>query len=690
MNLAAALIYWVIIAAWLAVLATLALAFVRNPRTFGTTRLLLAVILVDTTRNVIENCYFGLYFGAKYGLFTTHLLDLLGNPALLVAPKLLNVASACLVLGLLVFRWLPAASRERIAADTRLRAQSEALEREAQERRRLFETSLDLILVTDRNGTLTSISPSARDIVGYTPEEVIGRNSAEFIFPADLDVVCNEMKLARRGRNMRNFEARYVAKNGRTTELSFSGVWSEPEQKHFFIGRDVTERNIAAKKLHSLAHFDQLTGLPNRASLHTDLGTLTTTDVHGASTAVVSFDLDGFKDVNGTLGHSFGDELLRNVADRLRSLVGANDRVYRVGGDEFVLVLSGCSDPLVATESASTILRRLGERIDISGHQFFLGASAGVAIWPVHGASVGEILSNADLALYDAKAAGGRAVRLFVPHLRARAEIRRKLGDELRRGNANEEFVLHYQPQLQATDGKVTGAEALLRWQHPERGPLAPGSFVEALADSPVAPDVGRWILATACARAAAWRATGQPIRVGVNVFPVQFRQKTLLADVRSALDRSGLPPELLELEITETIALGNDESLLATLTELRSWGVGLAFDDFGTGYASLSYLARFPFTRIKIDRSFVQKIATGAPSQNTAIVRSIIAMAHNLRLAVTAEGVETADQAKFLRARTCDELQGFLFARPLAPAAFDAFVSDARATAQVRSLAGL
>jgi EAL domain-containing protein (putative c-di-GMP-specific phosphodiesterase class I) len=331
-------------------------------------------------------------------------------------------------------------------------------------------------------------------------------------------------------------------------------------------------------------------------------------------------------------------------------------------------------------------LKRLDESFEIEGHQIFVAASAGVANAPRDGINPEDLLANANLGLHDAKAAGGRAIRLYSPSLRAQAQERRQLGNELRRAWANREFVLHFQPQLRLQDEKIVGAEALLRWRHPQRGLLAPGAFIGPLADSPIALEVGRWILIKACQTAAEWRTNGGlPIRVGVNLFPAQFRQGTLLDDVRAALAESALPPDALELEITENIALAQDEKLLDVLNELRSKGVGLAFDDFGTGFASLSYLARFPFTRIKIDRSFVQNISNESGAGDTAIVRSIIVMAHNLGMEVTAEGVETPAQTAFLRAKRCDEMQGFLYSKPLPAAAFEEFVEAARRNSRAR-----
>jgi diguanylate cyclase (GGDEF)-like protein len=423
----------------------------------------------------------------------------------------------------------------------------------------------------------------------------------------------------------------------------------------------------STKELTHLAHFDQLTGLANRFSLHNDLkGAILPNDGVVAATSIAMFDLDGFKDINDTLGHSVGDQLLQGVARRMAALTPGNGRFYRLGGDEFVLVMNNCGDPVAVAQTVENMLKRLATKFDISEHQLFVGASVGMAIAPHHGTDIEELLSNADLALYDAKSSGGNVSRLFVPVLRAKAHARRSLEIELRRACYNNEFELFYQPQVRTTDSTVVGVEALLRWRHPERGLLAPGAFIEALSESAVVGEVGRWILRSACQQAAAWRTDGLPLRMGVNLFPAQFQGKTLLEDIEKALEESGLPAEALEIEITENIALGEQDESLNVLRELRAKGVKLAFDDFGTGYASLSYLTRCPLTRLKIDQSFVRKITDKSPPEETAIVRSIIVMAHNLGLEVIAEGVETAAQADFLRAEKCEELQGYLFARPL------------------------
>jgi EAL domain-containing protein (putative c-di-GMP-specific phosphodiesterase class I) len=314
-------------------------------------------------------------------------------------------------------------------------------------------------------------------------------------------------------------------------------------------------------------------------------------------------------------------------------------------------------------EIISEVLTSLSQPFVVGEHVLPLGASAGIAIAPMHGSDVDELLSNADLALYLAKKGGGRVYRYFTPSLRASAQSRRALARELHHAFANDEFELFYQPQVRLGDGAVIGVEALLRWHHPERGLLEPHAFHEVLSDIALAVDVGRWVLATACAQAAAWRRDGLRFsRMAVNLFPKQLRYPSLIEDVETALRDSGLPAEVLELEITEDIALNHEEAA-KPLAQLRGQGVKLAFDDFGTGFASLRYLTLFPVSRIKIDRAFIKGVADDPRS--AAIVRSLLSMAQSLGLAVIAEGVETTAQAAFLKNERCDEAQGYLYGRP-------------------------
>ncbi len=368
------------------------------------------------------------------------------------------------------------------------RKQAQArLAQETSENRRLFETSLDLILVTDRAGNFLRVSPISSSILGYAPEEMIGRNGVDFVYPPDLENAREEMRLARSGHNMRNFETRYVHKRGHAVTLAWSGVWSEPEQKHFFTGRDVPESKIVEEKLRYLAHYDQLTGLANRVSLQNDL----TEGPHGGRRLCRRRHGHRHFRSRRFQGHQryarpFDRRPVAGEGGRALDLLRAGGgRFYRIGGDEFVLVVPGCGDPRDIAHMVGIIIGRLAEKFDVNGHQLFIGASAGIAIAPADGGSVEELISSADLALYDAKAAGGSAYRLFMPVLLATAHARRKLDDELRRAWVNREFRLYFQPQVRAHDGAVVGAEALIRWQHPQLGILAPGAFIDALGESP-------------------------------------------------------------------------------------------------------------------------------------------------------------------------------------------------------------
>jgi diguanylate cyclase (GGDEF)-like protein/PAS domain S-box-containing protein len=566
--------------------------------------------------------------------------------------------------------------RERAKADSEVREKSSALAQEIEEHRRLFEASADLIVVTNQERVITRISHSCENILGYRPDQVVGRYGGEFVCTAELETLRHEMHLSIHGEAIRNFRTRFLHRDGRVIPLALTGVWSEQAQRFFLIGRDMTEREAAEERLRQLAHFDQLTKLPNRTSLLRDLKAIVQPGVGSQPypVAIAIFDLDGFKDINDTLGHATGDRLLEEVARRFNEM--APDQVYRLGGDEFLLIIKDCGDPSAITKVVGSLLTRIEDRIHIAGRELFVGASAGIAIAPVEGLDADELVADADLALYEAKAAGGHRFSLFAPAMRAKATARQEIDAELRRACSDREFVLHFQPQLRLSDGAVVGAEALLRWKHPRKGLLAPGAFIDALVQSPAALEAGKWILQSACEAAAEWRAKDlPPVRIGVNLFPAQFHNGMLLEDVKNVLWSTGVPPEALELEITENIALGNDDEVLASLRTLHAIGVGLAFDDFGTGYASLSYLMRYPLTRIKIDRSFVQKIGENAAVEDTAIVRSIITMGHNLGFAVTAEGVETRAQATFLQAKKCDEVQGFLYAKPIPAADFEDFL---------------
>jgi diguanylate cyclase (GGDEF)-like protein/PAS domain S-box-containing protein len=545
----------------------------------------------------------------------------------------------------------------------------------------VIDTSQVAIVCSDMHRSIVLWSRGAEQMFGYTAEEVMGQPTK--LVPGETAAESQALfERAYRGETIRDMYVKRRRKDGALLDVRLAAAPMHNADGSVrnvaFAYEDITERRMAEEQLRKLAHYDQLTGLPNRVSLQQELERQLAQN-RGRPTSIALFDLDEFKDVNDTLGHSTGDGLLLEVGQRLIAVAEEHSEVglvSRLGGDEFVVIIPDCGDPRVVGEIADLIIKRLTEPFIINDQLVLLGASAGIAIAPQDGASVDELIANADLALYQAKSDGGRVARFFMPVLRAQAQARRSLGLELRRAFAQDELEIYFQPQVRLADNAVVGAEALLRWRHPLRGVLAPGAFIDMLAESSIASEVGRWIIRSACEKAAAWRAMGLPlVQIGVNLFPNQAFGETLLPDVAEALRDFGLPADALELEITENIALRREDSTV--LQKLRDMGVKLAFDDFGTGYASLSSLTRFPLSRIKIDRSFVGKITEDA--QDAAIVRSLIAMAHNLDLAVIAEGVETVAQAAFLLNERCEEAQGYLYAKPLPAAEFEAYLRSRR-----------
>ncbi len=421
--------------------------------------------------------------------------------------------------------------------------------------------------------------------------------------------------------------------------------------------------------VHRAVH-DSLTGLANRDGLHAMLDARLQA-APDAPTAVLFIDLDHFKDINDSRGHDIGDLVLQQVSQRLRSGAPDDALVARQGGDEFVVVLPG-ADAHAALVLAHTLLARLEAPLLLPGGTMTLGASVGLALAPEHGPTRSELLRRADIALYQAKAGGRGQASLFVPALDAAAHERLVLQAQLRLALQRGELRVHYQPRVNAASGRITGAEALVRWLHPERGLLSPDAFIEVAESSGLVDALGLAVLDMACAQAAAWRRAALPLqRISVNVSPRQLRSGALPQQVRQALQRHGLPAHALELEVTESLLVGNPGSAHAQLSELRALGVTIALDDFGTGYSSLSVLRQLPIDVMKVDRAFVRDLATDPGA--AAVAHAIVALAAALQLHIVAEGVETEAQATRLRALGCHELQGFLFSRPLAPADFEA-----------------
>lgn len=428
-----------------------------------------------------------------------------------------------------------------------------------------------------------------------------------------------------------------------------------------FLYRHIRLLGRAHQEVHLLAHHDVVTGLGNRVLFRQRLEQgLAYVKRTGRATAVLYLDLDRFKDVNDSYGHQMGDELLKVVAKRLRACTQELDVVTRLGGDEFAILRSGVSRYYDCAQLATHIINAVSEPYSIEGQEIVIGTSIGIATAAEGDVPPDQLLKQADMALYRAKADGRGTFRFFEPEMDEQFQARRALETDLRKALANKEFQLFYQPQVNIEANEISGFEALLRWHHPERGMISPAEFIPVAEDIGLISGMGEWVIEQACRDAEAWPNS---VKVSVNLSPVQFRNKGLIQSVRRALAQSGLDPQRLELEITETVLLQDNEAILTTLHELRRRGVRIAMDDFGTGYSSLSYLRSFPFDKIKIDQSFVREMSSRADC--LVIVQSIAGLGAGLGMPTVAEGVETEEQLLQIRTAGCTEAQGYLFGRP-------------------------
>jgi diguanylate cyclase (GGDEF)-like protein/PAS domain S-box-containing protein len=515
----------------------------------------------------------------------------------------------------------------------------------------LFDSSERLVICNRRYLEIFGLSSDTikpgrllRDIVQYRKENGT--------FSGDVDAYCRMIKEARRVGKVSHNVARIP--DGRWMQ-----VVNQPLSEGGWVStiEDVTEQRRSEERTIKLAHYDTLTDLPNRALFLKRLEEEISRCSDGSQLAVLFLDVDEFKSVNDSLGHHVGDELLRSMARSLQACLGMNEFVARLGGDEFSILASAVK----SKEDVLALVQRIHEAIrqshDCAGHHLTVDSSIGIAIAPADGISSDQILQNADLAMYEAKSSGRRTHRFFETGMEKKAKERRLLETELRKAIESEQIDVYYQPILDLHHNKIVGCEALARWNHAERGFVSPADFIPVAEQSGLIDDLGEYVLRKACREAAGWPGH---IKLAVNVSPIQFKSGLLALKVVSALAETGLSARRLELEITEAVLIGDDEAALKILHELRAIGVRVALDDFGTGYSSLSYLQRFPFDKIKIDRSFVSSLTRERGS--SGIVRAVVAMASEHKMITTAEGVETEEQRSMLRHLECDEMQGFLF----------------------------
>lgn len=577
----------------------------------------------------------------------------------------------------------------RKQAEELLAAAQEALRLSEERYRTAFQLSLDGINLNRlSDGVFLECNRAFQDFTGYQREEAIGHSSMELNLWADPDDRRRMIDAMERHGVCRNLEARFRKKNGEV----FWGLLSatvfplEGEACILSITRDISTVKTAQDEIRHLAFYDPLTELPNRRLLLERLRqTVTASKRNGRRRALLFIDLDNFKNLNDTLGHSVGDLLLKEVGERLAGCLRAVDTAARVGGDEFVVILEDLGG---TAEEAATRARGVAEKIlasitqpyALAGRECRSTSSIGITVFGMGNESSSEILQQADIAMYQAKAAGREGIRFFAPELQSAVNARAALESELRHGIRDEEFVLWYQPQVEG--GRVTGAEALLRWNHPQRGILAPAEFISLAEETGLIVPLGKQVLEEACRQLAVWarRAETASLSVAVNVSARQFRQSDFVEQVLAALESTGANPANLELEITESLLLEDLEETIAIMTELRSRGLRFSLDDFGTGYSSLAYLKRLPLDQLKIDGAFVRDMLVDATSG--AIAHAIIWLSRAMHLSLLAEGVETEAQRAFLEDLGCHAYQGYLFSRPVPAEEFELLVARAARTA--------
>ncbi len=552
---------------------------------------------------------------------------------------------------------------------------------EERERARVTLNSIgDAVISTDVQGAVTYLNMVAETMTGWSREAAAGHPIEDVFHIIDAttgEAAPNPMALAIRENKTVGLTPNcvLVRRDGAKAAIEDSAAPIH-DRRGLVIGavmvfRDVSMARAMAVRMSFLAQHDSLTELPNRVLLMDRLArAVALAQRHRQQLAVLFLDLDRFKNVNDSLGHEFGDQVLRSVAQRLLGCVRSSDTVSRQGGDEFVIVLSEVAHAQDAAVIADKILLALSGPYGVEEHQPRLTVSIGIATYPGDGADAPTLMKSADSAMYHAKDNGRNSYQFFKPEMNVRAAERQSLESDLQHAIAREEFVLHYQPKIDMATRAIVGVEALVRWRHPQRGVVSPAQFIPIAEECGLIVPIGRWVLREGCRQARAWQEAGlRPMRIAINVSPVELRANGFVAGVRAILSDTGLEPRYLELELTETFLMQDATSTSVVLRALKEMGVQLALDDFGTGYSSLSYLKHFPIDTVKIDGSFVRDLATDG--DDASIVSAVIGMGKRLHMQVVAEGVETPEQLAFLQEQSCPEVQGFYFSRPVTADSF-------------------
>lgn len=546
---------------------------------------------------------------------------------------------------------------------------------------KVIENTMEGVMIADIHGSIQLVNPAFTVITGYGPDEVLGKNP----------------RILNSGRHDAEFFVNMWASIHETGQWQ-GEIWNRrkdgeiyPEWLHISAIRDengkithyaavfsdISERKRYEDRLAYQAYYDVLTGLPNRALLKDRLEhELDYAKRKKRMLAVLFIDIDRFKSINDSLGPAFGDRLLRAIAERLKSCVHESDTVARLSGDEFALLLTGINSEKDVVKGVLALNEAFRHPLPVDGYDFFITTSIGISLYPTDGSDMETLIKNADTAMYRSKEQGGNQYQFYLPEMNAKAAERLELETDLRRALERNEMVLYYQPKVDLQSGRIAGMEALIRWQHPERGMVSPAKFISLAEETGLIIPIGEWALRTACRQNKVWQTAGFPaVRVAVNLSARQFQQEDLVQTVERVLRETDLDPNDLELEITESVAMQDVERASSTLKKLKNLGVRISIDDFGLGYSSLGYLKKFPIDTLKIDQSFVRDIATD--SYNAAIVTAVITLARSLNLKVVAEGVESREQQLFLQALQCDEMQGYLFSRPVPASSFEKLLAE-------------
>jgi diguanylate cyclase (GGDEF)-like protein/PAS domain S-box-containing protein len=547
---------------------------------------------------------------------------------------------------------------------------------------RFMSSTTEGVFITERDGRIVYVNPAFCHMTKYSRPEVIGRSLGivQPVFPGEQS--CSDIWQMLQLTGQWQGEISSCRKSGEALPLwlSMSAAKDSSGRVLNYVGviSDLTKMREVASHLERMAYHDPLTGLPNRTLFLDRLGQILARSGRTRRAAALMFlDLDHFKKVNDTLGHAMGDKLLAAVGKRLSSCLRETDTVARIGGDEFTIILPDIADNTSLTHMAHRITSGTSDPFDLDGHQVFVTVSLGIALYPDDGRDGERLLQNADTAMYHAKARGGNCFQYFSDEMNIAARARGELERALRLALVHEELVLHYQPQVHIPSGKIIGCEALIRWNRPHHGQVLPHKFIPLAEEAGLIGAIGNWTVSEACAQIREWQTVDRRrVRVAVNISGRQLQQENTVSSLREILDRTGIDPGLLELEITESSLMQDAAASRQVLARLKDLGLHIAIDDFGVGYSSLGQLRHFPVSRLKIDRSFFRGLTSN--NQDKAVVKAITAIAHSLQVSVIAEGVETQDHVDFLKCNGCEEAQGHYFCRPLPPEKFVTLIDRA------------